>query len=210
MYDTSTTRYPASWMSRVEERDFAGRRAFFGRMGMELDYHDSIPNAWMASTPAHPFFLLPIERIQGRFTQAGKWIPGSLRKQPTPEQLTGPGNLFKALKEYSETYYGKNVHEIRLYKKLSASPGQLQREMPHSVTILPWWYVFPYSWARDGEQFRDVCWVTRATFDAERCKNVVAVDAWPSYSITYWSHSWSDKGHDAENMNRLEAESDVF
>lgn len=179
-------------------------------MGMELDYHDSVPNAWMASTPAHPFFLLSMDRVQRNVSDAGKWVPDSWRKQPTPEQLTGPGNLFKALKEYNETYQGKNIHERRLNKKLLTSPVEVQHDMPHSVIILPWWYVFPYSWARDGEQFRDICWVTRATFNAERWKSVVAVDAWPSYSITYWSHSWSEKGHDQDNLDRLDDGSDVF
>ena len=176
------------------------RRAFFGRMGMELDFHDSIPNAWMASTPGHPFHLLPIEEVQHNMGGGGTWLGGLFLKGT--EALAGPGALYDAINNYEQNHGGAGLDQHLIAQGYPLPYGQ-HEEMTHDVTILPWWYIYPYSWGRDGEQFRDLCWVTQDTFDAERCKEVIAVGAWPSYSITYWSHSWSRKGHDDRNMNRV-------
>ena len=44
-------------------------------------------------------------------------------------------------------------------------------------------------------------------FDAERCKSLLATDRWPSYTITYWSHTWDDlqdSGHAEDNLAAVE------
>lgn len=39
--------------------------AVFGRLGADETFEHSIPNAWMAASPRHPFFLLPWTRGHG-------------------------------------------------------------------------------------------------------------------------------------------------
>jgi len=50
----------------------------------------------MASTPGHPFWLLPLERIQRLTGQGGGGMP---------EQVTGPIALFDQVREYFEDYH---------------------------------------------------------------------------------------------------------
>lgn len=121
-----------------------------------------------------------------------------------PEDLTGPVRLYKMLKEYStkDKYKGE-----KLDKHFASNPATQNftagSGLGHSVEVLPFSYIFPYSWDRDGEAVRDVCWAIKDTFSAERCKLLLATDHWPSYAITYWSHSWNGEGHDKDNMNAI-------
>ena len=71
------------------------RKAFLGRMGTDEDFPRSIPNAWMASTPNHPFWLLPLESIKDN-VYSGK----------EPEYLTGPTALYERVKQYKEEHDG--------------------------------------------------------------------------------------------------------
>lgn len=174
------------------------RKAFLGRMGSDEGFIHSIPNAWMASTPGHPFWLLPLEAI----TES----PGS---QAFPEELTGPIALYRQVKRYEAQFSNANGH--RLDQHYAQSPWRdlfqhVGARAPQSLAVLPSWEVYPYSWDRDGQLVRDVCWVSQPTFDAKRCKSLLAVDHWGSHAITYWSHSWSaeqGKAHSEEKMKSI-------
>lgn len=174
------------------------RKVFLGRMGTDDNFVHSIPNAWMGSTPGHPFWVLPLESCQQNVGSGAQ-----------PEYLTGPPALYDRVKDYGEKYdhgrgdkmddhYGKSG-----WRNLYSLSRDHQKLPPQSVVVLPFWEVYPYSWDRDGEAYRMLCWVTQDTFNAAICKQVLGLDHWGSHSITYWSHSWSTDGHWGEHMDAL-------
>lgn len=174
----------------------SGRKAFFGRMGADPGHHESIPNAWMAATPGHPFHLLPLESVQQSYKD------GSAAGKGT-EVLTGPGALMDCIINYRKQYEEGKLLEEHWKDHATEKLFKPQRGKKHSVEVLPFWFIFPYSWARDGEMYRDLCWVTEPRFNATRCKLVLGTEYWPSYTITYWSHSWAAEGHDENKMKSL-------
>ncbi len=178
----------------------SGRKAFFGRMGTDVYFSNSIPNAWMASTPGHPFFLVVLESVI-------KSMGDGSSEGQSPEVVTGPARLYDMINEYLEEdskYKGEKLDK-HVSKNPTAKQFTPRKGLGHSIEVLPFQYIFPYSWQRDGEGVRDTCWATQKTFDAERCKLLLATDHWPSYTITYWSHTWAGEGHDQGNVEALDA-----
>jgi inositol phosphorylceramide mannosyltransferase catalytic subunit len=188
------------------------RSAFFGRMGIDNDFEHSIPNAWMASPPAHPFFHLMLEWARDR-------IHGS---NTSPEAVTGPIALRDGIQEYtSKSQYHPSssdesvdggvdasllsaVNDSEAYTEARAKTlRQVTFLRPHDIVVLPFHHIYPYSWERDGYFVRDVCWSAADSFNETRCKELLAVDRWPSTAITYWSHSWNANGHDDGNLDKV-------
>ncbi|KAL9076352.1 MAG: hypothetical protein Q9161_001068 [Pseudevernia consocians] len=174
------------------------RKVFLGRMGTDDNFVHSIPNAWMGSTPGHPFWVLPLESCEQ-----------SIGSDAQPEYLTGPPALYDRVRDYRDEYeQGRGDKMDDHYNKSGwrhlYPPSRDQEKLPpQSLVVLPFWEVYPYSWERDGEAYRSLCWVTQDTFSASTCKQVMGLDHWGSHSITYWSHSWSTDGHWGEHMDAL-------
>ncbi|KAK3169577.1 hypothetical protein OEA41_008961 [Lepraria neglecta] len=199
-----------------------GPQAFIGSMG----YQDalgkaSVQNAWFASTPGHPFWQLPLEHTQRH-----------IKESPNPEALTGPAALMDVMKEYREVFEGgialgmhyrkggwrdlfwegfegeaRVVQDVEVDRELRGESVNA-KQSKHTVTVLPWYEVFPYSWMDEGRPVRDVCWARSPGFNETQCKLLLATDRWESHAITYWSHSWGDdkKGHDPYGMSVVMSE----
>jgi hypothetical protein len=158
--------------------------ALLGRMGDIPEFEHSIPNAWMVSTPAHPFFLVLPNTINQRVQE--ETVDNIL-----VESLTGPVALRESVVEYE-------TRKIRNGDSLGAEYDEIAQKVPftrdqkldHQVVKLPSEMIYPYSWGADGEKYRDLCWVLTKTYDAEACKEALEVKRKGSVSITYWSHSW--------------------
>lgn len=165
----------------------AERKVFLGRMGSDEGSENSIPNAWMASTPGHPFWLLPLRMCIG--SVASGW---------EPERLTGPVALYDQVHRYNEKYGGGEGEKSAMLDKYYAKSGwrhlYKHNPLPQSLVILRHFEVYPYSWQRDGQLYKEFCSSSADTFDAERCKLLLGLDHWGSHSVTYWSHSWSGGG----------------
>ena len=57
---------------------------------------------------------------------------------------------------------------------------------------------------RGDRNLENVCSVGVKDIDPETCKNVLDVQARGSWSITYWSHSWSKEGgYDQEQLSAM-------
>lgn len=160
------------------------RKAFLGSMHPDRNFHSGLPNAWMASTPAHPFWTLPLE-----------YIPTHALDNKTPEYLTGPDALFDVLRVYLKDYaHGPRTvldehHTKSIWAKIyGASLWDNLRYTPQSVEVLPPLYVFPFNWA--DVPIRRICWAGQPKFDAETCKDLLDVDRLGAYSISYFCHSW--------------------
>ena len=162
------------------------RKAFLGRMGTDHTSTQSIPNAWMASTPGHPFWLLPLQKTQHNLPRGG-W----------PESLTGPDALWWTVEEYKARFHDK-AKPASLDEFYAASPwGELYpTKEKETLEILPFWMIYPFSWQRDGNCFRDICLASKeeGAFNATKCKEVLGVEGWGSWSLTYWGHSWNYDG----------------
>ncbi|KAG8532492.1 uncharacterized protein KY384_002369 [Bacidia gigantensis] len=160
----------------------AARKAFLGRMGTDEGSEHSIPNAWMASTPGHPFWLLPLEKIKTGSNSGGQ-----------AEYVTGPAALYKEVETYRVKYHNEENAIDERYAKSGWGklyPGHATEGME----VLPFWAIYPYSWQRDGDPYKEYCLVGQNAFNSTRCKEVVGTQAWGSWSITYWSHSWDNEG----------------
>ena len=177
----------------------SGRKAFFGSMGTDPGSSNSIPNAWMASTPGHPFFLIVLEAVMKHMSQGNT---------DSVEGVTGPGKLYDMINEYRQEN-GKWAGEA-IDKYVAKNPTAIQfnprKGLKHSIEVLPFQYIYPYSWERDGEGVREICWATKNTLSAERCKLLLGTEHWPSYAITYWSHTWTSGGHDEGNVHQLDVD----
>ncbi|KIX07109.1 uncharacterized protein Z518_05086 [Rhinocladiella mackenziei CBS 650.93] len=204
--DEMFTKFNVSTISHAKPRhqsqphmQKSGRKAFFGRMGVDTGSSNSIPNAWMASTPGHPFFLVVLESVMRSLAD------GSAEGQ-SPESVTGPGRLYDMIKIYQEPesrYEGEKIDK-HVAKNPTAKQFTPRKGLGHSIEVLHFSYIYPYSWERDGEIVRDICWAAKKSFDADRCKQLLATDRWPSYAITYWSHTWTGDGHDEGNVRNLD------
>ncbi|KAI9199485.1 nucleotide-diphospho-sugar transferase, partial [Polychytrium aggregatum] len=70
--------------------------ALIGRMGHNTRFEHSLPNAWMASSPGHPFWLVVVNLIVKNLgTPEGD----------SAEKLTGPVALYKAWAQFSHRLF---------------------------------------------------------------------------------------------------------
>ena len=208
--------------SLIEKYHQPGPQAFIGSMGyQDAPGKASVQNAWFASTPAHPFWQLPLEHTQRH-----------IKESPNPEALTGPAALMDVMKEYREVFerghalgmhYRKEGWRDLFREGAEGEAGAVQdvevdreprgesvnaKRSKHTVTVLPWYEVFPYSWMDEGRPVREMCWARSPGFNETQCKLLLATDRWESHAITYWSHSWGDdkKGHDPYGMSVVMSE----
>ncbi|KAK9235407.1 nucleotide-diphospho-sugar transferase [Lipomyces kononenkoae] len=198
-YNVSTVPYSSTYdgSSHSSSNPQNERKAWFGRMGTDQKFAHSIPNAWMAATPGHPFFLLSLEGVVDKMRE------GDPKKIKT-EALTGPVVLRERINLYQDKFADSKELDQRLKDSPMVEVFGPQDRMKHSMEVLPFWNIYPYSWSRDGDAFRSLCSVNSPDYDRERCKLVIAADHWGSYFITYWSHSWSQTGHDTKNLKNIQ------
>jgi|ERR1700761_4282427 len=163
--------------------------ALFGRMGSDTKFRDSIPNAWMASSPGHPFFWLPVSYVSDHSRESGVSI----------ESLTGPIALRRQINVY------KQNSPAAVSLQVQQSPLGIvyhERDVPteHQVIILNETLIYPYSWAKDGRAVKYVCEFNEFDFDPRQCQELLRTAEHESYAITYWSHSWTRTGHNVDHL----------
>lgn len=154
--------------------------AFFGRMGLDRGFGDSIPNDFMAGSKGHPFFLLPILSILGRGADSSKPI--------RPEDVTGPAALRKSILQF-ESMYPSRAQEL-------FSPGtqfnlDMQKDNLH-LRVFNESTIHPLNWVMRGDDLQQkYCFAQNPTFDPMLCKEQVKPLQLNSYAIAYWAHSWA-------------------
>lgn len=182
--------------------------ALLARMGSDYSKKHSIPNAWMASTPSHPFWLLPLDLVASGDKPYGDW----------PEAVTGPDALFYLVNRYLKDYSGGEDAEAKLdlslrwsglkylYLRSLNEDGLLTTDgvRIHQMVLLGEEMIFPYWWGE--KELESVCRAGVENFDPETCKDILDVQSLGSWSITYWSHSWDqDGGHDEGHLSAMES-----
>jgi inositol phosphorylceramide mannosyltransferase catalytic subunit len=168
-------------------------KAFFGKMDTNRTVQQSTPNAWMASTPAHPFFLV------------SQWAPGNswLSLLTGPAYATGPGALYRGIHEYQKAKYHRPEALSQLQRHVPKMIPPLSLKSKHEVVLLPPHYVYPYTWDQDRFEFTPWCSAQSPNFNATKCKELTNVDRLGSYSITYWSHTWTRRGHNDDSIAKV-------
>ncbi|KAL3433888.1 nucleotide-diphospho-sugar transferase [Aspergillus tetrazonus] len=176
------------------------QRAFMGRMAHTFDPDGlgAVPNGWMASPPGHPFWLLPV-----------LYVLENPKGDGSVEGMTGPGILGPLIKQYysslSSSDGGISLRRQLCARVQSIQPGwdlfcpsgysleetpESMQSLNHALILLPQEQVYPFSWVDDGDV--KVCLGAKGNpqFDADKCKKRMGVDLWPSYFITYCTHTW--------------------
>ncbi len=165
--------------------DCVGQKAVIAKMSKDIYFQHNIPNAWMASSPGHPFWLFLVRIIQERYTAIlMKQAQGDTKYDMGVEKITGPIVLKEAYDTWQCTF-GDDMGRVELL-----DPG----------------YVFISNWI-DTEQtnyFDRVCNGSKITTEAQqnRCRK-----AFPNaHVLTFWTHSWVDNWSDQERERKYEEE----
>ncbi|KAL7910593.1 hypothetical protein GGI35DRAFT_449143 [Trichoderma velutinum] len=154
----------------------------FGRMGSDQTFDHHLPNAWMAASVRHPFFLLPLEFAKAEIQKSKRILHQLWYDYPSAEQLTGPIALAKNVWRYQNC--GDTLD---------------------SIILLPDGLIYPFNW-NEGQEIRSICSAEKDSFNESRCKETLGVGVKGSISITYWSHTHRGKGSDHENIDRISQE----
>jgi len=141
--------------------------AIVGYMGTKYEHAHNVPNAWMMSSPGHPFWMFCLMRI----------MTNNINGENRAEYLTGPVLLKEAVKEYTEANQritGQNVKGV--------DHGDTKINDLH---ILRPGLIFPYNW-EDSEKNIDVCGADKAIINSDPCRKRFP----DAFTVTYWTHSW--------------------
>ncbi|KAF4236401.1 hypothetical protein CNMCM6457_002383 [Aspergillus fumigatiaffinis] len=160
------------------------QRAFMGRMSHSDDLMASaaVPNGWMASPPGHPFWLMNIIFLMEHPEGTGD---GSV------EGLTGPGVLSLMIKHYYENFKNESLRQHVCDRVQQRQPSWSifcgdeyvhNERLRDALILLPRQQIYPYSWADDRDS---VCLAAHNNplFDADECKRLMDVDAWPIHDF---------------------------
>jgi len=141
--------------------------AIVGHMGDDYTYGHNVPNAWMISTPGHPFWMFCIAKIMQLTAQGYNGA----------EALTGPVMLYKALQEYNEAQ--RRITGINIPGPESGATKLFD------ILILKPGLIYPIDW-HQPKKIPSACLGITKGRDDQECR-----DQFPeAYTITHWTHSW--------------------
>jgi inositol phosphorylceramide mannosyltransferase catalytic subunit len=148
-----------------------GQKAILAMMSNDIYFEHNIPNAWMASSPGHPFWLFLVRVIQERYTEILlKQAQGDTTASIGVERLTGPIVLKEAYETWKCTF-GDDRAKVEVI-----DPG----------------YVFVSNWnnKEEADYFIKMCNGSKITTQRQqqRCSK-----AFPNaHVLTFWTHTWTD------------------
>ncbi|OAF55938.1 hypothetical protein VC83_08003 [Pseudogymnoascus destructans] len=173
--------------------------AVFGRMGTNENFDNSIPNAWMASSPGHPFFLMPPLSVRPRIAKSKSFIYW-LFQHVSAEEWTGPVALYNAMLDFNTNGLSKEAVAMAAVGPFAS----LAKKTKQEIVLLPSHWIYPYDW--NVKELRPLCSAEAETFDAKACQERLEVDKKGGISITYWSHTHDNKNDNAKNIDSLSNE----
>ena len=162
--------------------------AFVGSMEVndgDWTKQHSIPNAFMASAPHHPLWLLPLSSGMRRVSADKDWgltdvemdvgTTSSLDVNVDTETMTGPVALLNAIHSYRSSIIERHttsltdlIHPV-LKRYVDLAPPH------HDVVVLEPAIIYPFSWAIEesnqrGEVYRHCRAARGYAFDPLRCQ----------------------------------------
>lgn len=148
-------------------------------MGEDETFDEGIPNAWMASSPRHPFFLEAMKPVQDKVRKS-KAIWRKLLSPIPAEFMTGPAVLRESILSWKSSL----------------------KDLWNEVVLLPSDVIYPFSWKKPGV-FGWECSTMSDRFDEDVCKKNLKVEEKGSLTITYWSHTHDGTSSNAENIDSV-------
>ena len=149
-----------------------------GRMGDDDNFIHSIPNAVMASSARHPFWLYVFQLLMS---------PRS--RKINPEDLTGSIMLKFAVDTFQD-----GSHALEVGSTIESIRQRLPRElqpMPEAlpIRVLPSQDFFPVNWANPIHErlFRKRIIAAGNLLPKEKIRSFFP----RSILVTYWAHSWT-------------------
>jgi len=154
--------------------------AYFGQMGHDPAFPNFIPNSWMASTPFHPFFLLPLQAMTN----------GSNDRFET---VAGRTALGKQISRY-EAMFNNGTDPVSYLQTMGTNQVYFDEfDLQHSITIFGPQTIYPYTFNADEgvpESVRKYCWANWVSFDAAICKKELDVLENGAYCIAFWTQNY--------------------
>ncbi|KAH7621804.1 putative Inositol phosphoceramide mannosyltransferase 2 [Nannochloris sp. 'desiccata'] len=146
-----------------------GQKAILAMMSTDIYFQHNIPNAWMASSPGHPFWMFVVRVIQERYTDIlTKQARGDTSSNLGVEGITGP----IVLKEAYDTW--KCTFDDDKAKVHVLDPG----------------YVFVSNWnnKEEADYFSQKCNGSKITEERQQKR---CLKAFPNaHVLTFWTHTW--------------------
>jgi hypothetical protein len=147
-----------------------GQKAIVAMLSEDVEFRHNIPNAWMASSPGHPFWLFLVRVIQERYTDIlMREAQGDKDADVGVESLTGPVVLKEAYDTWQCTF------------------GDMA-----NIEAIEAGYVFVSNW-NDEEKasyFRKKCQAEQITTEQQQKQ---CLKAFPrAHVLTFWTHTWTD------------------
>ncbi|TPX59120.1 hypothetical protein SpCBS45565_g07823 [Spizellomyces sp. 'palustris'] len=134
-----------------------------GHMSEDYEFEHNIPNAWMAGTPGHSFWMHMANTILEAANQ---------NATDNAEQTTGPVALKNTLMNYVTTVAAEDCDAVR---------------------VLPPGIIYPHDWHDyEGEDVGPICWAKSESFDEVKCKEtIVTKKAFTmTYWTHSWEGDW--------------------
>lgn len=170
--------------------------AMFGRMGEDEKFDNSIPNAWMAASPGHSFFLMPLLSVRTRLAKSKSFLYW-LFQNSSAEHWTGPAALFHAIHDFNTNGLSREAAALAAVGPFAPEAMEAKQE----IIVLPSQWIYPYDWTVRG--LRSLCSAEAKTFDASACQERLEVGKKGGISITYWSHTHQGKSDHAKNIDNI-------
>ena len=153
-----------------------------GRMGTDINFIHSIPNAFMASSANQAFWIGYLAAIEWAWNS--KKNIKSIENQP--EHVTGPAILRELVSIYSRQpdQFKKMILIFIQKKKLKINPDQLKFS---KLTLLPSHLLYLINW-NDllHKAFRINTMKQQKIFSLAEARILFPT----SLAVTYWAHSW--------------------
>lgn len=164
-------------MMKLEQRDL-----LLGRMGTDVDFLHSVPNAVMASAPGEAFWLAYMAEIEAAWESRR----ADAEIDERPEYVTGPVMLrqtvFRYLRDPEETR--RYVLAFIARHGLAIDAAELKFS---ELTLVPGHVLYPINWAdRIHRLFLNPRNRAGKMLSAEQAKLLFP----NSVAVTYWTHSW--------------------
>ncbi len=148
--------------------------AVLGRMGIRPTFDHSIPNAWMASTPGHGFWLFAASLVGCRWVESHTWVES---QAPHPTQIQQ--RLHGAVINLTEYKTGP-IMLFDAYNAWQRMHTEDARGVGEPVVLLEPGTVYPIDWSLKAA-LPELCRPENAAFDPVACKKLFP----DAYAITY-------------------------
>lgn len=153
--------------------------AFVGSMeGPAEMHHHTMPNAFMASTPRHPLWLLPMSRVLTDYHADREGKAAQADYSGTAESTTGPEALLHSVETYRAWRGESRPSSTEVHVETSTIFHQTiahlvpESAVEHEVIVLDTSIIYPFSWLGDveSEEHQTCRAAPGMPFDPIRCQ----------------------------------------